>query len=394
MMGGLGSAWGAEMTPEALLAKNPHLRRSEGSVVHRNTDGTSIVLGVGAGDLGGKGGEVEDEANRRAKLKMVEATRGTNVSVAKTLVKDMKVSEKMGQETSSMEVRMNESSSFVTTGTVSRVQSLSSWKSDDGERLFVAVYQSNDVVYLPSSDKLRGALARGTSFADFLPQEQKSTRSEYPTGEGRRKEILEGVANEIYGGIVGTLSKQSGYILTDDKDRASLVLEVETDSLKVANVGAGKSKELSLVLTGEVRIGNERAGETFFRDRFSGKSKRVRYESPKGFEEAFQEVRRDLLSEVQASVRMVRCRLLSKMKLAKIVLGNKGEWFFGIGVDSSVLAKGDEISIWKQRDGEEAKVAQCRVENVEDVIFLMNASGVEKGDYAFRLENAVKLPVD
>lgn len=388
------AGWAADVTPEELLARNPHLKRNEGAVVHRNSNGTSIVLGVGAGDIGGKGGEVEDEGSRRAKLKMVEATRGTNVNVVKALVKEMRVSEKMGTETSSMEVRMKESSSFVTTGSVARVQSLDSWKSVDGERLFIAVYQRNDVVYLPSADKLRGALAKGTSFADFLPKEKKSLRSEYSSGEGRRKEILEGVANEIYGGIVSTLARQSGYILTEDKDRASLVLEVETDSLKVSDVGSGRSRELSLSLTGEVRIVNEREGEVFFRERFAGKSKRVGYESPRGFDEAFQEVRRDLLSEVQGSVRSVRCRLLSKMKLAKIVLGNSGNWFFGMGVDSTVLAKGDEISIWKQNEGQEEKVAQCKVENVEDVIYLLNASGMEKGDYAFRLESAAKLPVD
>jgi hypothetical protein len=249
-------------------------------------------------------------------------------------------------------------------------------------------------VYLPTADKLRGALAKGTSFADFLPNELKAVRGEYPTGDFRRKEILESVAGEIYAGIVSTLSKQSGYVLTEDKDQAALVLGVETDSLRVTNSGSGKSRELSLSLTGEVKISNSGMGEVFFNDRFSGKSKKVKYESPKGFEEAFQEVRRDLLSEVQASVRMARCRLLLKMKLAKIVLGKNGKWFFGLGVDSGVLAPGDEISISKPSASGEVKVAQGKVENIDDVIHLLNVSGLEAGEYVFHLESAAKLKFD
>jgi len=373
---------------ERMLQANQHLLRGEGAAILKRKDGTSIILGVGMATVADERSKYMAEAEKHAKLKIIELVRGTNVSTQQRMVSEQNVSIKGAHESASMSEKLTEDTQVRTAGSVRNAATVANWMSPDKGTYFVALLQRNETVYLPERTGIRVDLGRGVEWLDFIPPELRSSRSEFANGERRKKELLDEMAIEIRDSVLSTLAKQKRYILTTEKDSASMISEIKTESFKTKIEGAPGSgkRSLQVSVSGSMRLYTEATSQEFFRTEFAAGSSKVPFVKADDFDAALDAAKEEVVGKLRTSLRQAKCSLMSKLGVARLVFGENGNWMLGEGVDSGLLGVGDRVSLWRGEGEGAVKVAEC-VLGVENDALVLNGFQANGGDvFGFKME--------
>jgi hypothetical protein len=384
----------ADSDAERLFAKHPHLRTAEGAVMEKRSDGTSLILGVGMAPMDGTEAKAGTDATMNARLRIAELVRGANVKTKQTMLTDTGVKIEAGNESAHFTESFKESTSLSIAGGVRNASTVDTWKSADGQTYFVALLQRNETVYLPETTGIRVDLGRGVEWMDFIAPELRSSRSEYPNGERRKKEMLDEIAVEIRDSVLSTLAKQKRYVLTTEKDRAAMITEIKTEAFKAKIEGAPSSGKRAVQITigGMIRLYTESTGQEFLRTTFSAASSKVPFVKADDFDAALEAARAEILVKLRTSLRSAKCAVMHKLGVAKLVFSEHGSWMLGDGLDPGLLGEGDRLSLWKG-DGEDAvKVAECTLVLQGGGLTLSNITPAGGDVFSFRMEHCAEPP--
>ncbi len=384
----------ADNDADRLFAKHPHLRTAEGAAMEKRADGTSLILGVGMAGMDGTEAKAVTDATMNARLRIAELVRGANVKTKQTMLTDTGVKIEAGNENAHYTQSFKESTSLSIAGGVRNASTVDTWKSADGQTYFVALLQRNETVYLPETTGIRVDLGRGVEWMDFIAPELRSSRSEYPNGERRKKEMLDEIAVEIRDSVLSTLAKQKRYILTTEKDRASMITEMKTEAFKAKVDGAPSSGKRAVQITigGMIRLYTESTGQEFLRTTFSAASSKVPFVKTDDFDAALEAARAEILVKLRTSLRSAKCAVMHKLGVAKLVFSEYGSWMLGEGLDPGLLGEGDRLSLWKG-DGEDAvKVAECTLVLQGGGLTLSNITPAGGDVFTFRMEHCAEPP--
>ena len=377
-----------------IFQMNPHLFKGEGAVMERRKDGTSLILGVGMSTLQGDRTKCSLEAERHAKLKIIELLKGSNVTTQQKMVTEQSLKDHNGKQESVSKEEFREDTEERTSGTVRNLSSVANWMSPDNQTYYVALLQRNETVYLPETTGIRVDLGRGVEWMDFIAPELRSSRSEYPNGERRKKEMLDEIAVEIRDSVLSTLAKQKRYILTTEKDRASMITEIKTEAFRAKVEGAPSSGKRAVQITigGMIRLYTESTGQEFLRTTFSAASSKVPFVKTDDFDAALEAARAEILVKLRTSLRSAKCAVMHKLGVAKLVFSEYGSWMLGEGLDPGLLGEGDRLSLWKG-DGEDAvKVAECTLVLQGGGLTLSNITPAGGDVFTFRMEHCAEPP--
>jgi hypothetical protein len=349
-----------------LLNGNPHLKSSAGAVIDRRKDGTSIIVGVGMAVKGDDASKTHAEAERNARFKIIELMRGANASSEQRLKSEASTSVRGGVESSTFSEKFDEKTSLRIAGSLRNASSVGSWYSDDGRTYFVALVQRNDVVFIPDQTGIRVDLGKGVSGTDFILPELKGTRGELPNGDRRKREMLEAAALEVRDSILVTLSKQRRYVLTEERDRASLLAEVSMDSYKVKVEGAAGKRSVQVSLAGVVKLRNANLDQDVFKAAFNGGSQKVPFGKANEFDGALETAREQLSLSVGNSLRMAKAKLLYKIGALTVTFSAGDTFVFTGDCDPDFLKDGDTVSFSPTVSADGAKLGTCRVTKLGD----------------------------
>jgi len=377
-----------------IFQMNPHLFKGEGAVMERRKDGTSLILGVGMSTLQGDRTKCSLEAERHAKLKIIELLKGSNVKTQQKMVTEQSLKDHNGKQESVSKEEFREDTEERTSGTVRNLSSVANWMSPDNQTYYVALLQRNETVYLPETTGIRVDLGRGVEWMDFIAPELRSSRSEFPNGERRKKEMLDEIAVEIRDSVLSTLAKQKRYLLTTEKDSASMITEIKTEAFKAKVEGSPSSgkRSVQITISGMIRLYTESTGQEFFRTTFSAGTSKVPFAKAADFEGALEAARGEILGKLRTSLRFAKCTLMSKLGVTKLVFSEYGSWMLGEGVDAGLLSEGDRVSLWKGEGEEAVKVAECTLMAQNNALTLSNISPTGGDVFLFRMEACAEPP--
>ncbi len=384
----------ADGDADRLFAKNSHLRNAEGAVIERRADGTSLILGVGMSTIESSEAKAVTDATMSARLRIAELVRGANVKTEQKMQEEAGVKIHAGNESAHFSQSFKEATSLSIAGRVRNASTVDTWKSSDGQTIFVALLQRNETVYLPETTGIRVDLGRGVEWMDFIAPELRSSRSEFPNGERRKKEMLDEIAVEIRDSVLSTLAKQKRYVLTTEKDSASMITEIKTEAFKAKVEGSPSSgkRSVQITISGMIRLYTESTGQEFFRTTFSAGTSKVPFAKADDFEAALESARGEILVKLRTSLRFAKCTLMSKLGVTKLVFSEYGSWMLGEGVDAGLLSEGDRVSLWKG-DGEDAvKVAECTLVAQNNSLTLSNITPNGGDIFLFKMEACAEPP--
>ncbi len=384
----------ADNDSDRLFGKHPHLRTAEGAVIEKRSDGTSLILGVGMAAVDSTEAKAVADATMNARLRIAELVRGANVKTKQSMATDTGVKIEAGNESAHFTQSFKESTSLGITGGVRNASTVDTWKSTDGQTYFVALLQRNETVYLPETTGIRVDLGRGVEWMDFIAPELRSSRSEFPNGERRKKEMLDEIAVEIRDSVLSTLAKQKRYILTAEKDRASMITEIKTEAFKAKIEGAPSSgkRSVQISIAGLIRLYTESTGQEFLRTQFSAASSKVPFVKAVDFDAALESARGEILLRLKNSLRSAKCAVMQKLGVAKLVFSEHGSWMLGDGVDPGLLGEGDRVSLWKGDGDEAVKVAECSLVLQGNDLTLSNITPAKGDVFSFRMEQCAEPP--
>jgi hypothetical protein len=266
--------------------------------------------------------------------------------------------------------------------------------SPDSQTYYVALLQRNESVYLPETTGIRVDLGRGVEWMDFIAPELRSSRSEFPNGERRKKEMLDEIAVEIRDSVLSTLSKQKRYVLTTEKDSASMITEIKTEAFKAKVEGAPSSgkRSVQITISGMIRLYTESTGQEFFRTTFSAGTSKVPFAKADEFEAALEAARGEILVKLRTSLRFAKCTLMNKLGVTKLVFSEYGSWMLGEGVDAGLLSEGDRVSLWKGEGAEAVKVAESTLIAQDNALTLSNITPTAGDVFLFKMEACAEPP--
>jgi hypothetical protein len=377
---------------ERLLMGNQHLFRGEGAVMVKRKDGTSMILGVGMATVLEDRAKYTLEAEKHAKLKIIELVKGTNVKTQQRMTSEQSIAVKGGQETASISEKVTEDTQIRTAGSVRNAATVANWMSPDNQTYYVALLQRNETVYLPETTGIRVDLGRGVEWMDFIAPELRSSRSEFPNGERRKKEMLDEIAVEIRDSVLSTLAKQKRYVLTTEKDSASMITEIKTEAFKAKVEGSPSSgrRSVQITIAGMIRLYTESTGQEFFRTTFSAGTSKIPFAKADDFDTALEAARGEILVKLRTSLRFAKCTLMNKLGVTKLVFSEYGSWMLGEGVDAGLLSEGDRVSLWKGEGEDAVKVAECSLA-VQSGAMVLSGIQPQGGDiFLFKMESCAE----
>lgn len=379
----------ADADSDRLFQKYPHLRQAEGAVIERKSDGTSLILAVGMVTVTENEAKAVREATMNARLRVAELVRGANVKTAQRMNSDFSVRAGGNGQSADFSQSMTESTNLNVTGGVRNASTVGSWKSADGQTLFVALLQRNDVLYLPDVSDVRVGLSRGVDASNFILPELRGTRGEMPNGEQRKRDILDGVAAEVRDSVLETMARPRNYIITSERETASVFADVTTDSLKVkiSGTASGGKRSVSVSFNGTVRFFAEGSGQDIFKESFSASSPSLEFLKTGDFPDALSGAKDGLLENVRDSLRVTKCSLLSKLSLFRVVR-LQDRWMLSDDVSSSLLREGDLIGLWTGTGSGKTKVGEAVVSLGSGGVNLDGFSGATGAEYFVSLDKS------
>jgi len=384
----------ADGDADRLFAKNSHLRNAEGAVIERRADGTSLILGVGMSTIESSEAKAVTDATMSARLRIAELVRGANVKTEQKMQEEAGVKIHAGNESAHFSQSFKEATSLSIAGRVRNASTVDTWKSSDGQTIFVALLQRNETVYLPETTGIRVDLGRGVEWMDFIAPELRSSRSEFPNGERRKKEMLDEIAVEIRDSVLSTLAKQKRYVLTTEKDSASMITEIKTEAFKAKVEGSPSSgkRSVQITISGMIRLYTESTGQEFFRTTFNAGTTKVPFARADEFEAALESARGEILVKLRTSLRFAKCTLMNKLGVTKLVFSEYGSWMLGEGVDAGLLSEGDRVSLWKGDGEDTVKVAECTLVAQNNALTLSNITPNGGDIFLFKMEACAEPP--
>lgn len=390
----VGAVSSTDPDADKMLQANKHLLRGEGAVMVKRKDGTSLILGVGMATVVDERAKYTAEAEKHAKLKIIELVKGTNVKTQQRMTSEQSLSVKGGQETASISERLTEDTQVRTAGSVRNAATVANWMSPDNQTYYVALLQRNETVYLPETTGIRVDLGRGVEWMDFIAPELRSSRSEFPNGERRKKEMLDEIAVEIRDSVLSTLAKQKRYVLTTEKDSASMITEIKTEAFKAKVEGSPSSgrRSVQITISGMIRLYTESTGQEFFRTTFSAGTSKVPFVKGDDFEAALEAARAEVIVKLRTSLRFAKCSLMNKLGVTKLVFSEYGSWMLGEGVDAGLLSEGDRVSLWKSDGEDTVKVAECTLTVQNNALTLSNITPTGGEVFLFKMEACAEPP--
>lgn len=362
--------------------------------MERRKDGTSLILGVGMSTLQDDRTKTSLEAERHAKLKIIELLKGSNVKTQQRMVTEQSSRDRNGKQESYSKEEFKEDTEERTSGSVRNLSSVANWMSPDNRTYYVALLQRNETVYLPETTGIRVDLGRGVEWMDFIAPELRSSRSEFPNGERRKKEMLDEIAVEIRDSVLSTLAKQKRYVLTTEKDSASMITEIKTEAFKAKIEGSPSSgkRSVQITISGMIRLYTESTGQEFFRTTFNAGTSKVPFAKADEFEAALESARGEILVKLRTSLRFAKCTLMSKLGVTKLVFSEYGSWMLGEGVDAGLLSEGDRVSLWKGDGEDTVKVAECTLVVQNNSLTLSNITPNGGDIFLFKMEACAEPP--
>jgi hypothetical protein len=229
---------------------------------------------------------------------------------------------------------------------------------------------------------------------DFIAPELRSSRSEFPNGERRKKEMLDEIAVEIRDSVLSTLAKQKRYVLTTEKDSASMITEIKTEAFKAKIEGSPSSgkRSVQITISGMIRLYTESTGQEFFRTTFNAGTTKVPFARADEFEAALESARGEILVKLRTSLRFAKCTLMNKLGVTKLVFSEYGSWMLGEGVDAGLLSEGDRVSLWKGDGEDTVKVAECTLVAQNNALTLSNITPNGGDIFLFKMEACAEPP--